>query len=430
MVRYLEREGFDVTYCTNIDTHANQQMLLTHKALLSVGHDEYWSLEMRNNIEFARDSGVSLGFFAANVGYWQIRLDPSLTDATKPYRTIVCYKYANAGETGGPRDPFYTDSDPSNDNKITVKWRDPILNRPEDALLGVMTDLDTGVLDGDITVANAAHWVFDGTQLQNGDHDALAGLLGYEVDRMFNHAPVNTVTLAHSPAGQSFSHVTIYDAPSGAIVFSTGSMQWNWGLDDYNAPTLRPKRLSAAAQQITRNVLNRMRQTASSAAATFVGTDDATRGDWKGAYGADGYRVVGDAKSYPAYAQVTNDDQEPVIWEPSTSDARALQKANSTTDRVAATLYTETNLTIDINLTDGEEHRVAAYVLDWDGNDIRSQRFDVLDAATGVVLDTRSVAAFSSGRYLVWRLRGHVKVRMTHTGVAGSNAVISGLFFG
>jgi hypothetical protein len=51
--------------------------------------------------------------------------------------------------------------------------------------------------------------------------------------------------------------MSLYTAPSGALVFATGSIQWAWGLDDYNAPALRSSRLSAAAQQTTRNVLQR-----------------------------------------------------------------------------------------------------------------------------------------------------------------------------
>lgn len=43
------------------------------------------------------------------------------------------------------------------------------------------------------------------------------------------------------------AHMSVYTAASGAIVFATGSIRWAWGLDDYNAPTLRPSRLSAAA---------------------------------------------------------------------------------------------------------------------------------------------------------------------------------------
>jgi len=75
MVRFLEREGYDVTYITNIDTHARPELLRRAKAFLSVGHDEYWSWEMRANVEAARDHGVNLAFFSANVCYWQARLE-------------------------------------------------------------------------------------------------------------------------------------------------------------------------------------------------------------------------------------------------------------------------------------------------------------------------------------------------------------------
>jgi len=105
-----------------------------------------------------------------------------------------------------------------------------------------------------------------------------------------------------------------------------------------------------------------------------------------------------------------------------------LQK-DKTTDPNFSSWFSETNFTIDINLTDGQEHRVAVYCLDWDGNNIRSQTIEVRDAATNAVLDTRNVDDFSSGRYLTWQLKGHVRIRITHTGSPGSNAVVSGLFF-
>lgn len=62
MVRWLEAEGYDVTYCTNIDVHENPLLLMSHRAFLSVGHDEYWSREMRLHVEQARDQGVHLAF--------------------------------------------------------------------------------------------------------------------------------------------------------------------------------------------------------------------------------------------------------------------------------------------------------------------------------------------------------------------------------
>ena len=463
MVRFLERGGFDVTYCTNIDTHANGQSLRPdkHKAFLSVGHDEYWSLEMRDNVEEARDSGVHLGFFGANIAYWQIRLESSVNDITKPYRTMICYKYDDLGETI-PREPVPGDpgptgpgsngshppgSSPSIDPvpaaalnpklRMTVKWRDPqILRRPEDALIGVMFDLPLvqPIPDNNIVVTNASHWVFDGTGLQDGQ--VLSGLLGYEVDRIFDPPP-GTIALAQSPAGQGASNMTIYTAQkSGAIVFATGSLQWSWGLDDYNSPNLRPARASAAAQQITRNVLDQMTRKPKilipTASAKFVGEDNTTQGNWKANYGADGYNVLEDATKDPDYAQVLVGGQTGNPWERSTSDVRGLEKAGiGSTDRIAAFRLSETSFTIDINLKDGQEHQVAVYCLDWElhpGN-VRSQRIEVLDADTSVVLDTRAVNAFSAGRYLVWQLKGHVLIRITHTGIPGSNAVISGLFF-
>jgi hypothetical protein len=92
MVRWLEREGYDVTYATNLDTHANPSLLANRRAFLSVGHDEYWSYEMRANVEAARDRGVGLGFFSANSAYWQVRFEPSA--AGQPDRTMVAYKGA------------------------------------------------------------------------------------------------------------------------------------------------------------------------------------------------------------------------------------------------------------------------------------------------------------------------------------------------
>jgi hypothetical protein len=50
-----------------------------------------------------------------------------------------------------------------------------------------------------------------------------------------------------------------------------------------------------------------------------------------------------------------------------------------------------------------------------------------LDAATGAILDTRTVSGFQGGEYLTWDLSGHVQLRITY--LAGYNAVLSGLFF-
>ena len=249
MVRWLEREGYDVTYATNVDVHANPLLLASHHAFLSVGHDEYWSWEMRRQVEQARDHGTHVAFFSANTCYWQIRLEPSqLTGAS--HRTIVAYK-----ENAPWHDPLQIDQDPTNDYLVTTKWRNPPVNRPEAALIGSMFIESDDSVDGDFAIEDASHWILNGTGLQQGDR--LPGLAGYEVDGGGNSVPPATRVIARSPLSQHKGTVTVYNQTNGAIVFSTGSIQWSWGLDDYHVPALRKSVLSPAAQQMTRNVLAR-----------------------------------------------------------------------------------------------------------------------------------------------------------------------------
>jgi hypothetical protein len=246
LLRWLEREGHDLHYCTNIDTHARPGLWRRHKAWLSSGHDEYWSRPMRQEFEAARDAGTHLGFFGANAAYWQIRLQPSAATA-QPDRTMVCFKKAN-------RDPVLDKT------QATDKWRSSAVGRPEEQLMGVMYAGDP--VDGDIVVSAPSHWALAHTGLRAGD--TLAGLLGYEVDSVQGHGPEGLEVLAHSPwtsltepSLRGVAQVVLSTHASGALVFATGSMQWAWGLDDFNAPGLRSSRLCPAAQQITRNVLGR-----------------------------------------------------------------------------------------------------------------------------------------------------------------------------
>ncbi|WP_165229491.1 PKD domain-containing protein [Aquisphaera insulae] len=166
-------------------------------------------------------------------------------------------------------------------------------------------------------------------------------------------------------------------------------------------------------------------KTVSGNAATYIGTDTATQGNWKGVYGLAGYNVLGDASSYPSYAAVTPSGQWSYTWASSTTDVRALQKtAAGSTTRVAACWY-GSSFTVDVNLTDGQAHRLSLYLMDYDTTK-RSERIDVVDASTGVVLDSRTVSGFSGGQYVSWNLGGHVQFKVTC--LAGANAVIGGLF--
>jgi len=249
MIRWLEQEGYDVTYATNLDLHDNPALLTSHKAFLSIGHDEYWTWEMRRNIEQARDRGIHLGIFSSNTCYWQIRLEPSRLTG-EPHRTMVAYK-----ENTPWHDPLYTDQDPNNDHLVTTRWRNAPVNRPEAGLLGSMYIEVENPVDSDYVIEDAESWMMEKTGLSKGA--SLHGVAGYEVDGLSTSSPAGTGVIARMPAGQAPGAVTLYRAASGALVFASGSMQWSWGLDDYQAPHLRKSVLNPAVQQLTRNILAR-----------------------------------------------------------------------------------------------------------------------------------------------------------------------------
>ena len=116
------------------------------------------------------------------------------------------------------------------------------------------------------------------------------------------------------------------------------------------------------------------------------------------------------------------------VWQSSTSDIRALQKAASgSTDRLAACWTSTTTYDIALHLGTGQLQQVALYLLDWD-NQSRALTVQAVDGDTGAVLDTRTASAFVGGEYLVWDLQGDVTLRLINTGSSPS-AVVSGIFF-
>jgi hypothetical protein len=167
--------------------------------------------------------------------------------------------------------------------------------------------------------------------------------------------------------------------------------------------------------------------TPSSSSATFVKVDRTTQGNWRNAYGGDGYVVIGDQAANPSYANPVPSGNQLYTWASSTGDIRALQKGSNGADRIASTWYGWNTFTIDLNVTDQVQHQLALYFSDWDRSD-RREKVDILDAS-GNVLDTQQLStSFNGGAYLVWNVTGKVKVRVTLTG--GLNYVISGIFFG
>ena len=196
---HLESLGLDMTYWTDVDLHAQPQLLTNHKCLFSLGHDEYWSQPMRQGASTANAGGVNLAFLGANACYRQIRLQST---SVGPNRLQVCYKDAT-------EDPMAL-QDPS---LTTVNWIQAPLNDPESTLIGSMYQ-SVGA-KASMVVTDASSWFYDGCNLKDG-HSFSNVILG-EYDRYVPSlpGPRNADLLAHSPIpGQSnWSDITYYTAP-------------------------------------------------------------------------------------------------------------------------------------------------------------------------------------------------------------------------
>lgn len=432
MVRWLERQGYDVTYCTSVDTHRGWPSNKGFKTFLSVGHDEYWSGPMRANVEGARDGGVSLAFFSANNCWWKVNFDPG-------ERAFSVNKSDN-----------------------TDLWRGSSVGNPEISMIGVEFLYNT--IEGAIMISDPMpdHWVYEHTGLNQGD--TLNGLLGIEVDGFWDTynpessrptPPPGTIVLASSPfntgndavcegapaildcsaseritARPGHSDMTIYTAASGAQVFATGSMNWNWGLDDFAWGTQIPwnignpspwgaSRVNSKAQQMTHNVLRTFsgKNTVNN---TILNTDATTSGNWQGIYGTEAYRIAAStpiSSGSPDFATIIGAELF-VLADPST-DSRALSKHLPSTGRVAAAWTTTASqgayYTIDVKLDD-DIHQVGLYCVDWLGTGSILQKIEVFDYPdTSNPLDVREVQLPLNGVYFTWKFGGHKTIRVTKT---------------
>ena len=165
---------------------------------------------------------------------------------------------------------------------------------------------------------------------------------------------------------------------------------------------------------------------AGAATAQFVAEDRHTQGNWKKLYGKDGYLLAGDESKPPAYAAVQCTGRLNT-WEANTKAERALQRARGN-ERVAAGWYERRDsFHFDIKVSDTLEHSVALYLLDWRQAGYTA-KVEILDAASGIVLDTRTVRAFDAGKYLIWKFKGSIRIRLTPAGDSRW-VVASGIFF-
>ncbi|MFF7498487.1 N,N-dimethylformamidase beta subunit family domain-containing protein [Streptomyces lavendulae] len=219
LVALAERLGIPLAYATTTDVAREKRLLEGASAVLSLGHDEYWSPEQRAHFTAARDAGTNIAVLGANCCFRRIRLEAS---DLGPDRTVVCYK------SSYDQDPGFKRGHPA-----TVDFRSPPAADPESSLLGVI--YDGYPVDAPYVVTNPGHWLFEGTGAKAGD--SFAHLVGVEYDKVNTGFPTPRPIeiLAHSPVvcegRPSHQDSAYYTVPGGAGVFATGTMRWVEALD-------------------------------------------------------------------------------------------------------------------------------------------------------------------------------------------------------
>lgn len=254
---WMEQQGYDVSYISNVDTHADPAGLLRTKAFLSVGHDEYWSLEMFTHVRAAIAAGVNAAFFSGNSVDGVVPLRPNARG--EPHRTI-----SRVGKFGGHR----LAAQGKRAHTFPVQGPDPA------PLMGART---TEPANGgaDWTCVNARHWLFADTGMKDGD--AIRGLVGWE----HHGEPADLPGLEVLARGPVFSHgkpqkteytATIYPGPKNNFVFNAATIWWADALSappGYLRPTSHgntPPGPDARVQRITLNLFARFLASSPSAA--------------------------------------------------------------------------------------------------------------------------------------------------------------------
>ncbi|MBC7947533.1 MAG: DUF4082 domain-containing protein [Chitinophagaceae bacterium] len=263
MIRFLERNGYHVTYTTNLDMARNGSLILNHRIFLSVGHDEYWSAEQRAHVEAARNAGVHLAFFSGNEVYWKTRWENSTDGSSTPYRTLVCYKEGTLGENscGSKCDPT---------TAWTGVWRDGCTYpsggacSPENKLTGqIGWAASTGSIMVPSTYKGYRFWRNTSIGSIPGGTSATLpfGTLGYEWDQdqtvLYESSyPSGRILLSSTSLGGKTHNLSLYRHSSGALVFGAGTVQWSWGVDDKHDRGSEP--VSRDMQQATVNLFGDM----------------------------------------------------------------------------------------------------------------------------------------------------------------------------
>ena len=244
---WLEQHGYDVSYISNVDTHADGPGLLRARGFLSVGHDEYWALAMYDHVRAARDAGVNLAFLSANSVWGVVPLLPS-TDK-RPHRIIR-------------RDGWFL---PDSDDAIRKKHAFRTMGPDPARLIGARSTPPI-VGGADWTCVQPDHWLFAGSGMKKGD--VVNGLVGWEwhgtpaVDLPGLEIVAEGDTRSGGKVNGRYT-ATMYDGPKGNVVFNAATIWWPQGLSAPPGHVLpsahgaKPEGPDPRVQRITANLLGR-----------------------------------------------------------------------------------------------------------------------------------------------------------------------------
>lgn len=214
-VVFAEGQGYDIAYVTDADLDDDPSLVDGRRMLAFAGHSEYWTANMRQAADHAIARGTHVAFFAANNAYWQVRFN------SPGRRLLIGYKEFASLDPANTLDQAH----------VTTRWRDPPLRQPENALIGEMFGAWVWSASP-LRVSDPSSWLWTGAGVQSDS--IIVGVYNDEVDRQFDNglAPSGVGTVADALVeghnGQfSLAETTLYTAPSGAEVFSAGSISWS-----------------------------------------------------------------------------------------------------------------------------------------------------------------------------------------------------------
>ncbi len=258
LLNWMDSKNIQPEVAADYDLEKNPELLSNYDVVMFVGHDEYWSLGERNQVQNFVDNGGRLMILSGNTCWWQVRFENN-------FNTMVCYKDASADPLTGV-----------NNSQVTVNWYNSPVNDPENRLTGVSFKEGGYVNSGKIfpqsdgyggyTAYNTQSWIYKGTGLKDGDvFGQSSPIVGYETDGNdflwknglpyvtgSNNTPTNFQIFGLSPAAEHDGFINthavmgIYFKSNGGAVFTASTTDWAHGLNS-----------DSVVSKITLNILNK-----------------------------------------------------------------------------------------------------------------------------------------------------------------------------